>query len=388
MNKKRIAIFGVKYFPSRGGTSRVVENLLQALHEEYDFTIYCYKHPAAEGYIPNVKTVQFKESPVKGLGVFSYYFNCCKHLLQRQDEYDLVHLHKMDAAFFLPLLCRKFKVIATCHALPYLNEKWSWFGKTYFRLAEYLLLRSSAFVTAIAQPQVDYFRRQYLREVHFIPNGIQPLHRILPEQADDILFPRQIADGYLLFAARRVIPLKGCHTLLKALRRMDFQGTLVIAGELDQLPSYTEELRELAKGLDVHFVGYVAGMDKLNALLSRAKLFVFPSEIEGMSMMLLEAGCVGTPMLCSDIPQNKAVLQEEEVLYFQSTNVKDLEDKLRWALTHPADMQKRADRTRKKIAKDYLMSKVVREYTALYDHLIEKIASALPQSSDSPLKLQ
>ena len=369
MQKKRIAIFGVKYFPARGGTSRVVENLLYDLKDHYDFTIYCYKHEKAKEHIEGVETIQFPEIGIKGLGVFLYYFRCCIHILMSR-RYDLVHLHKTDGAFFLPLLCLKYKVIATSHALPYLNEKWSAIGKFYFRMTERLFMSSRAVITAISKPQTEYYFKKYNREVKFIPNGIHPVKNIEAEMADQVLDKFKIKDDYLFFAARRVIPLKGCHTLIKALQQIKFKGTLVVAGELDQLPAYTRELENLAKGLDVKFIGYVAGMDKLNAMLKRAKYFVFPSELEGMSMMLLEAGSIGTPMICSDIPQNKAVLSNKEVLYFESKNVKDLAEKLTWAFQNETTMDELAKQTKLTVEREYLVSKVVKQYIDLYDRVL------------------
>ena len=164
MKKKRIVIFGIKYFPARGGTSRVVENLLYDLKDHYDFTIYCYKHEAASTHIDGVETIQFPEIPIKGIGVFLYYLRCAVHLFFN-NRYDLVHLHKMDASFFLPLLCLKYKVIATSHALPHLNEKWSAVGKLYFRISESLFMHSKATLTAISKPQTIYFFEKFKREV-------------------------------------------------------------------------------------------------------------------------------------------------------------------------------------------------------------------------------
>jgi glycosyltransferase involved in cell wall biosynthesis len=356
MKKKKIAIFGVKYFPARGGTSRVVENLLYDLKNNYDFTIYCYKHEAAANHISGVETIQFSEIPIKGIGVFLYYLRCCVHLLFNK-QYDLVHLHKMDAAFFLPLLCLKFKVIATSHALPHLNEKWSAIGKRYFLFSESLFMHSKATLTAISKPQTLYFFEKYKREVAFIPNGILPVGKIQVELADEIMKQFNIPNDFLLFAGRRLIPLKGCHTLIKALQKMAFKGTLVVAGDMDQMPAYTEKLKKLAEGINVRFIGYVSGMDKLNALLKRAKYFVFPSEIEGMSMMLLEAGSIGTPMICSDIPPNLA-------------NVDDLAEKLTWAFQNKEAMEQMAIRTKNTVEKEYMSSKVVKQYIELYDHTL------------------
>ena len=369
MKKKSIAIFGVKYFPSRGGTSRAVENLLHDLKQHYDFTIYCYKHEAAKNHIPGVKVIQFSEIPIKGFGVFLYYIKCFIHLMM-SNRFDLVHVHKTDAAFFLPLLCLKYKVIATSHALPHLNEKWSAFGKLYFRITERMFMYSKATLTAISKPQTEYFFKKYGKPVQFIPNSIHAVKKVQPELANELLKTFDIQNDYLFFAGRRVIPLKGCHTLIKALQKINYKGTLVVAGDLDQLPVYTKDLKRLSEGLDVRFIGYVNGMDKLNALLKRAKYFVFPSELEGMSMMLLEAGSIGTPMICSDIPQNLAVLSDKEVLYFKSKNVDDLARKLIWAFENEEAMRLLAIQTKQKVENEYLVEKVVRQYIDLYDRIL------------------
>ena len=79
-------------------------------------------------------------------------------------------------------------------------------------------------------------------------------------------------------------------------------------------------MKERAKGLDVRFVGYLEEPSVLMGLVERADLFVFPSEREGMSVMLLEVAAVGTPILCSDISQNRDVLDEEAAVHFRSTD--------------------------------------------------------------------
>lgn len=373
MSKKRIAIFGIKYFPAKGGTSRVVENLMWELKDEFDFTIYCYKHEKAENHISGVRTIQFPEIPIKGIGVFIYFAICCCHLLIK-GKYDLVHAHKTDSAFFLPLLALKFKLVATSHALPYLNEKWSFFGKIYFKLVERIFVNAKSALTTVSKVQADYYQDNYQKEVKYIPNGIHLPESVNPELATALLIEHQIKPGYLFFAARRVIPLKGCHTLLKALKLIDFKGTIVVAGDMQQLPVYSQQLKKLAEKLDVKFIGYVNGMDKLNALIKQAHFFVFPSEIEAMSMMLLEAGCMGTPMICSDIPPNLAVLSEEEVLYFKSKSAEDLATKLSWAFDNPAPMEELAHIAKAKIEKKYLMKAVAREYAELYQVLLKKSA--------------
>ena len=384
MTKPKIAFFGVKYFPSKGGTSRVVENLLPDLKEQFDITVYCYKHPQAENYIPGIKTVQFPEIRIKGIGVFIYYFICCCHLLIR-GKFELIHAHKTDSAFFLPILRLKYQLIATSHALPYLNDKWSWIGKTYFQFVERVFMRTDSIRTAVSKIQMEYYTKQYNRPVRYIPNGIHPVEDINPELALGIIAQRNIQDNYIFFAARRIIPLKGCHHLIEALQSIQYKGSLVIAGDIEQLPEYTEELQAAVEGLDVHFLGYISDMSTLNALIQQASLFAFPSEIEGMSMMLLEVGSVGTPMICSDIPPNTAILSEAEVLFFQNKNAEHLAGKLQWAISHPRQMAELARQAKQTIEQEYSVQQVARKYMNLYQEVINNKATYKEIKSDGQL---
>jgi glycosyltransferase involved in cell wall biosynthesis len=369
MAKKRIVFFGIKYFPSKGGTSRVVESLIWGLKNHFDITIYCYKNDLANQNIPGVKTIQFPEIPIKGIGVFLYYLRCCFHLMFH-GKYDLVHVHKTDAAFFLPILERKFKVVTTSHAIPYYDDKWSKVGKFYFKLAERIFMNSKGVVTSISKTQVDYYSSKYKRQVYFIPNGIDILKLDQIAKIDHIMKTHHVTSNYILFAARRIIPLKGCHTLIKALNQINFKGTLIISGDQNQLPAYTQKLMQDAVNLDVKFIGYISDQKILNNLIRKADIFVFPSEIEGMSMMLLEVAFNGTPLICSDIPQNKAVLNEDEVLYFESKNVNDLSDKIQYAYNNYSAMKTMATKSKNKIKTDYNIEHVVEQYKELYHKII------------------
>ena len=365
--RARIAVFGGKDYPSRGGTGRVVESTLRQLAGRYAFTVYALANPAAERHIPGVRVVSFRAPGLGGPGVFLYYARCLAHAL-RQD-YDLVHVHKTDAAFALPFLGLRFPCVATSHERAYLNSKWSALGRLYFRLAERVFVRARAWRTAVSREQVEYYAGRFGCPVRFVPNGVEPLELDGPA-AGRLLAAAGVRDGYLLFAARRVIPLKGAATLLAALRARDFRGTLVVLGDLEQMPEHTAELRALAQGLDVRFLGYVAERATLLELVRRAAAFVFPSEREGMSMMLLEAAACGTPILCSDIRANVDVLGPDECVRFRSGDAADLARQLAWLEANPSELQARAARARAAVEARFSARAVAGEYARLYDEAL------------------
>ena len=369
MRKPKIAILGVKYYPSRGGVSRVVEDTLVQLKDQFEFTVYCYKHPEAEANIPGVKVIQIPKSPLAGIGVFLFYLRCAFHA-RRKGDYDLIHIHKTDAAFILPLLTKKFRCIATSHEAPYKRDKWSGIGKAFFRRMERTFMKSDALLTSISKPLSEYYYATYGRDVKYIPNGVDTEIEPDNKAAEEILAKYKVEGPYVFFAARRIMGTKGAHHMLEALKKINYTGNVVIAGDTDQLPAYTKKIKELSKGLNVHFIGYVAGKSALMGLVKNADLFIFPSETEGMSIMLLEVGSMGTPVIASDIPENTAVFTSADVLFFKNKDANDLAEKFSWAQAHPEEMEKIAQTARAKVLSEYNRPAIAAHYAKLYTETV------------------
>jgi len=365
MHKPRIAILGIKYFPSRDGVSRVVENTIAQLTDEFEITVYCYTHPEAATHIPDVNVVTFPQMPFGALGVFWSFWQGVRHVL-KHGEYDLVHVHKTDAAFFLPMLCRKFKVLATSHEAPYKRDKWSRLTKEYFRWMEKLFIQSPAKLTSISSPLSAYYEKTYGREVQYIPNSVEV--QVCPdyEEADKRLCQSGIKGPFIFFAAHRIMATKGAHHLLKALSKANYQGNIVIAGDTEQLPQYTRHLLELARGLNVHFLGFIEKKEVLMALIKRSSLFVFPSETEGMSIMLLEVASMEVPIIASDIPENTAIFQDEDLLFFRNKDTDDLAEKFQWALRNPHAMHAKATQAHHRVSTEYNSQRIAEQYAGLY----------------------
>ena len=368
--QKRIVFFGVKYFPSKGGTSRVVENIIRNLAGTYDITIYCYKDPLAKGFIKGVKTVEIPEIRLGNFGVFLFYL-CCYWHVKFKGDVDLIHAHKIDSFFFLNGLAKKTKVIATAHEAPYKRDKWGKLAKLFFKANERKFLRFNGTRTAISKPLCEFYQKTYGVDVHFIANGIN-LHEKKSESRVAEFWPEGLPRDtpFVLFSARRIMGTKGLHTLLMALNKIQYTGTVLIAGELDNYPAYMERIYKLAEGLQVHFLGFVNPLPALLQLVEKCDFFIFPSEIEGMSIMLLEVASTGKPIIASDIPENTQVFDPNEVLYFKNKQVDDLVEKLIWAQNNPAAFDEFGLRAKEKVASKYTWQRISLDYRSLYEKVL------------------
>jgi glycosyltransferase involved in cell wall biosynthesis len=110
-----------------------------------------------------------------------------------------------------------------------------------------------------------------------------------------------ITGNYILFLGT-LQPRKNLTRLIEAYWKLKAGSwKLVIAGKTGWL--YEDIFRRVEEmGLEesVLFPGYVATGD-LPALLSGARLFVFPSLYEGFGLPVLEAMACGTPVVCSNV---------------------------------------------------------------------------------------
>jgi glycosyltransferase involved in cell wall biosynthesis len=75
------------------------------------------------------------------------------------------------------------------------------------------------------------------------------------------------------------------------------------------------EQRVEAAGLSerIHFMGELAP-EEVRGVMRACDLFMFPSLFEAMPMALLEAMATGMPIIASDIPANRELLQDCGVL--------------------------------------------------------------------------
>ena len=106
-------------------------------------------------------------------------------------------------------------------------------------------------------------------------------------------------------------------------------------GDLNQMPVYRQQLLHLAAGNDkrIRFIPFISSQSLLMGLIQRARLFVFPSTNEAMSMMLLEVAALGVFLFCAATSPRIAWSLERWTRYFRSGDVeRSCTHQLDWAM--------------------------------------------------------
>lgn len=106
----------------------------------------------------------------------------------------------------------------------------------------------------------------------------------------------------------------------------------------------------------------------LEELFSNAYIFVLPSDIEGMSICLLEAMSYGNCCLVSDIPENMEVV-EDKAICFQKGNVEDLRRKLLFLLERTDVIEKYREISSRFICEKHSWEEVVDKTIWVYENV-------------------
>ena len=346
----------------------MVEAIVERMEGEHELTVYCNnRYTPKDAEVPGVRLIRIPTLKGKHLQPISLLIFSALHA-SFFGNYDLVHLHNMEACFVLPFLLPRYKVIATAHGQPYKVDKWSGLAKMFMRLTEYFYIFLPHIHTSVSYPFAQYCEKKYKKKVHYIPNGVDILSPEKPERPDKRnrlnRLNRLDRPDYILFSAGRIIPSKGCHLLLKAFADLKTDMKLIVVGDVATERGYDRELQRLADDR-VTFIPFIESKTELSSLIQDALLFVFPSTLEAMSMMLLEVAALEVPVICSDIPENTEVLGEH-ALYFKSGDITDLTNKLRWALEHIETMREIAHAAQENVKQNFPWDEIVKEYEQVY----------------------
>lgn len=362
----RIAYIGSKGLPSKSGTERVVEAIVSRLTSEHEMTVYCDSRYTPKGTkIDGIRLIRIFTIKGKYTQATSLFFFSALHALA--SRYDFIHLHSVEACFILPLLRLKYRVVTTAHGTKrHLRHKWGKIARFLMSLTEYPYAYLSTYATSVSSLDADELKARYKRNFIYIPNGVDDCIQFDLNRANNTLLQAGLEPGnYLMFAAGRIDPTKGCHVLLEALNHLGNPIKLVIAGDLNQVPSYSDYLREIADKNQIIFIPLISDREILFGMVKLARIFIFPSTTEAMSMMLLEAASLQVPIICSAIPDNKIVMKDN-VVYFRSEDAVDLEDQIQWALDHPDEMAILSQKASAWVKNTLTWDKIVDQYKEIY----------------------
>ncbi|MDR3678143.1 MAG: glycosyltransferase family 4 protein [Acidobacteriota bacterium] len=185
---------------------------------------------------------------------------------------------------------------------------------TFSRHADWLLGTVGVYTKQIAvshsvADSMSAYPERYKRIVHTIYNGIAlgengcPNGQPLPNLP--VGHPRILHVG-------RLSREKNHEALLKSLQQIP-GAYLVLVGDGELRNTLEQRVQAMGLADRVCFLGEIAP-EEVRAVMNACDLFMFPSFYEALGMALLEAMAAGMPIVASDIPACREVLQDTGIL--------------------------------------------------------------------------
>ena len=369
----KVAMIGHKVVPSRrGGIENVLTTLCPILADMgLDVTCYNRSSDKVENeYVGATKNGIYKGVKIKNAwtlnirGIAAMIASFTAAIAASFGDYDVVHFHAEGpcAALWIPKLFGK-KCVATVHGLDWQREKWGkGFASKYIKFGEKILAKYADEVIVLSKSAYDYFKETYNRETVIIHNGISRPDRKEAELITNIYGLKK--DEYISVVSRLTAE-KGIHYLIDAYSKIKTDKKLVIAGDTSDTDDYVKMLKEkAANNPNIIFTGFISG-DTLSEIYSNSYINVLPSDLEGMSLSLLEALAYKNALLCSDIPENTLVA-EDRAIYFKKSNIDDLAYKLQTLCDDATLVEKYRDGADEFVLNKYSWHDVAKATYSLY----------------------
>ena len=350
----RIYFIGQKGIPAKsGGVEKHVEalatNLAKHGQEVFVYTRPHYTDRKLTEY-QGVKLISRPSCPTKHLDAFTHTLVSVLDVLFRRA--DIVHFQAIGPASLLwivKIFKPKARIVFTFHCQDYYHKKWGQLARLYLRLGEMIGCRLADEVITVSRELTNYVKEKYGREAKYIPNGVN----IVDQGSDsDILSQFGLEPQKYILTVTRLVKHKGPHYLIKAFQKLDTDSKLVIVGDGAHTDDYVAQLIKLSQNDSrIIFTGERLGND-LAQLFRGARLFVQPSESEGLSITLLEAMAYGVPVLVSDIPANLEAIGDYG-WSFRSGDVNDLAAKLKECLDNPGRTSQFVEAAQRRVKTEY-----------------------------------
>jgi glycosyltransferase involved in cell wall biosynthesis len=377
----RIAFIGGRGVVSKySGIETYYEEVGERLAEMgHRITVYCRTYFTPPGKEHNgMRVVRLPTIRSKHLETLLHTLLSTFHVLTH--PCDVVHYHALGPALFsfIPRLAGK-KTVVTVQGLDWQRRKWGQIAAAILRLGERAAASFPNGTMVVSRTLQEHYRQTHRAETSYVPNGGLLRERRFPNK----IFDWGLKPGeYVLFLGR-FSPEKGCHLLVEAYERLETDVKLVITGASSYCDDYSRQLRSHA-GERIKMLDWVSG-DDLDELLTNAMLFVLPSELEGLSLALLDAMGAGLCVLSSDVPENREAI-DTAGFTFRHGDVADLADRLRFLIANPTIREAAGQAARRRVREHYQWAEIVSQVEEVYLEIMGwKSAETLPRKPAAPV---
>jgi glycosyltransferase involved in cell wall biosynthesis len=256
-------------------------------------------------------------------------------------------------------------VVVNVDGIERMRQKWSWAGRAYYHLSEYLSTCFPNVIVTDARVIEQYYREHYGAPSVFIPYGA----RTEKSPNRDILDKLGLSPGEYFLYVSRLEPENNAHLVVEAFEKVRSSRKLVIVGSAPYAAKYIQKVRS-TRDPRILFPGAIYG-EGYRQLQTHAFCYIHATEVGGTHPALIEAMGYGNFVIANDTPENAETLGGTGILYRKN----DAEDLARLA-QRVADNHGELDALKaaalERAGSTYSWDHVIDQYEQLFLKIIKK----------------
>lgn len=315
---KRIAIVGSVGIPANyGGFETLTENLVEELSDSNEITVFCsgrtYKRAERKPFFKNAK---LKYVPLKANGFQSVLYDYIS-IIRALFVADTILILGVSGCTILPLirLFTRKKIIVNIDGLEWRRQKWNRVARWFLRLSEGFAIRYSHAHVADNKAIQRYTAMNYGSVGHVIAYGGNQSR----DTANDTELSkkyRYLKEDYCVKVAR-IEPENNIEMVIKAFIKLD--DRLVLVGNWMNSEYGKVLYAKYRSHENIHLLHPIYEAKEIDFLRSKAKVYIHGHEAGGTNPSLVEAMCLGLPVLAYDVSFNHQTTRSM-ANYFQDSD--------------------------------------------------------------------
>ena len=235
------------------------------------------------------------------------------------------------------------------------------------------IIRNARYCIAIGHSEIEQIQSYGVAKdrVRLIPNGIA--HEDIPDCSRSEGLDRYGLQKmqFILFVGR-LNAIKGPDLLLRAFCNLAWKlpnyHMVFVGPDGGMLALLKKIVRQAGIGNRVHFLGYLGGQEKYRAYCG-ADLLVIPSRYEAMSIVVLEAGVVGTPVLLTDKCGFDDIVDSHGA-YIVPASVAGIQNGLVEMLSDASGLRTKGEGLKNYVCEHFTWNCIVNKYIDLYKQIV------------------
>lgn len=389
MNRIRLVFVTRRFWPLLGGAEKAMSNLACELvrmgHRATILTARWEKRWPKEFAHRGVSVVRLDQPKRRGWGTIRYMRNLSRWLRAHRQEYDAVVVSQLkhDAYAAIGALAGTDKPVILRAPRGGENGDCQWQRKSRFGDRIAARCRQAAAI-AVPNPAIggELIDALYPTElIHVIEDGIEVAAGWSPGSRD--LARASLAEAHCLFEVQAGTPLVvyagllhevgGVFDLVDAwptiMRRWP-SARIWMLGDGPDAQKLWERIKRHELENNVILPG---SFDEMDDVLRAADLYVAPNRDEDNSLALLEAMAIGVPVIASNTPGHRHVIEHRKNGWLVPPGeVNELADAIVRVLEDNPSGRRMAENAREIVNNQFVLAHTARQYAELFENLLAK----------------